>query len=76
MKPLRNPRAVTYDPALWLTRKEAAAYAQVSLRTIVRWLAEGLLTRHITGKGGVLISRKELEDFLSPKVCTNPSERA
>lgn len=76
MKPTQNPRAAVYDPALMMTRKEAAAYAGVTLRTVARWLAEGLLTRHASGTGGVLVSRGELESFLSPKPCTRTAQHA
>lgn len=67
---------VAYDPAVWMSRAEAADHAGVSLRTLCRWLAKGLLTRHLTGEGNVLVSRKELENFLSPKACTRPVQHA
>ncbi len=35
----------------WLTRQEAADQAEVHLRTIARWLAEGTLTGHRIRKG-------------------------
>lgn len=51
----------------WLTRQEAADQADVSVRTIARWLADGTLTRHSIRKGkGVRIDAAELAGITEP----------
>ncbi len=51
----------------WLTRREAAREAGVSVRTIARWLADGTLTRHGIRKGkGVRIDASELARITEP----------
>ncbi len=51
----------------WLTRQEAADQAEVHLRTIARWLEEGLLTRHrIRGGRGIRIDAAELARVNEP----------
>lgn len=51
----------------WLTRKEAARRAGVSVRTIDRWTQEGHLTRHRTNIRSVRINAGELEEKITPK---------
>lgn len=50
----------------WLTRSEAAERSGRKLRTVDRWLAAGLLTRHVTGTGHVQIDADELDALLTP----------
>lgn len=48
---------------VWLTRQQAADYTQVSVRTVARWLSEGL--PHVGGNGKkVLIRADELVEWL------------
>jgi hypothetical protein len=51
----------------WLTRREAAARAGVSLSTIDRQLRPGgRLTKHVSGANAVRISQKELDALYEP----------
>lgn len=58
----------------YITRQEAAHIAYVHLRTIDRWLNDGLLTRHQTRKGrAVRINRTELDQLITPTATTDDS---
>lgn len=51
----------------YITRHQAAHIANVHLRTIDRWLAEGILTSHRIRTGRtVRIERAELDKLLTP----------
>ena len=52
-----------YPQSKYLTCKEAAAYARVSVRTLQRHLKNGILRRHSFGHR-VLIDRTELETLI------------
>lgn len=54
------------DGKTWLSRQEAAGRARVHVRTLDRWLADGLLTRYTTGTGMVRVDADELDAFLAP----------
>lgn len=56
----------TTETTFWLTRQQAVDRAGRSLRTVDRWLADGLLTRHLTGTGHVRIDPDELDALLAP----------
>jgi len=58
-------KAPTGSPG-WLTREEAAERAEVSKRTIDRWLKSQRLTRYRIGHI-VLIDAGELNEALEPK---------
>jgi excisionase family DNA binding protein len=51
----------------WLTRHQAADRADVHLRTVARWLADGTLTRHLVhGRSRVRIDADELDRATVP----------
>lgn len=51
----------------WLTKEEAAEFLRVRPRTIDRWVAEGLITKHrIADLQSVRFSREELEALVQP----------
>lgn len=57
-----GPMDTSTSGAEYLTRSAAAHQAQVSLRTIARWLAEGRLTRYTQeGRKAVYVDAQELE---------------
>lgn len=60
---VENPSA---EEPLWLTRKEAADRARVSLRTIANCLADGRLTRHKDKLGRVKIDAAEVDALAFP----------
>lgn len=51
----------------WLSRGQAAECAQVSIRTVDRWLARGLLKKRVSRANRVEIEKRELERFLNPR---------
>lgn len=55
------------DASVWLTRTEAAVYADIDIRTLDRLLAKGVLTKFRYGRR-VRIHRKELDGYLKPKI--------
>lgn len=57
---------MTTPQTRWLTRREAVDRSGRTLRTVDRWLADGLLTRHVTGTGHVRIDAAELDLLLTP----------
>lgn len=54
------------EKTVWLTRKEAAERAGVSLRTIANCLADGRLTRHKDKLGRVMIDAAEVDALAFP----------
>lgn len=62
-----NRSALPAEQPRFLTRNQAAVYADCSVRTIDRWMREGLLTRH-TAFGGrrVMIDRFEIDRAMQP----------
>ena len=44
----------------YLTKEEAAKVAHVSMRTITRWITDGLLTKHLTGARYVRVSKDQV----------------
>lgn len=56
----------TTKTTLWLTRQQAVDRSGRTLRTVDRWLADGVLTRHTTGTGHVRIDAAELDLLLTP----------
>lgn len=57
---------MTTTKTRWLTRQETAQRAGVTLRTVDRWLAQGLLTRHVSAARSVHIDAVELDALLAP----------
>jgi len=55
------------DTKGYLTKKEAAIYCAVSVKTLSRWSQLGLPSIQVTPGGRVLIHIKDLEDFLHTK---------
>jgi len=53
-----------------ISRDSAAALAGVSVRTVDRWLARGLLTKYVDGRGFVSVDADELTRLLSPQPVT------
>ena len=56
----------------YLSRKDAADYANVSIDTIDRWVANGFVEKIKTNPakiGKVLIPRKSIEKFLNSLLC-------
>ena len=56
----------------YLSRKDAADYANVSIDTIDRWVANGFVEKIKTNpakNGKVLIPRKSIEKFLNSLLC-------
>jgi hypothetical protein len=54
-------------PTGFLPRKEAAAWAGVSDRTMKRWIVQGLPVYQAGPRTKVLISPKDIEQFLTRK---------
>ena len=48
------------------TINSAAERAQVTQRTILKWLQQGRLTRYRVGTRGVRIDRAELDELIRP----------
>lgn len=61
------------DSTDYLSTREAAAFARVSVYTIRRWVRAGELTRHEAGNR-VLVRRDELERFLACDVVAIDSK--
>lgn len=49
---------------VWLTRREAAEYLRVSLRTLDRWIGSGKLPAHRKSRRLVRLRRTDLDDFM------------
>jgi excisionase family DNA binding protein len=49
----------------YVTVQEAADHLRVSIRTIYRWLEEGVLKAFQTGRGSTRIAVPELEHFIA-----------
>lgn len=50
-----------------LTKAEAAEMANVTPRTIQRWISQGLLNKYTVQVNRVAISRRELQGILTAK---------
>lgn len=48
------------------TLDSAAAYANVTRRTIQRWIAQGHITGYRIGVQGIRVNRAELAEFIRP----------
>ena len=62
----------------WMSRKEAAIYANVCLDTIDNWRKNGLLKDYklaLGRPGKVLIDRKSLKRHLDSKIVNDPFKR-
>lgn len=50
---------------MWMTRSEVSAYLRISLKTLDRWRADGLITTYPAPKGrGVRFRRSEIEALM------------
>lgn len=50
-----------------LTKEEAAAYANVTKRTIGRWIAQGSLNKYVVKINHVAVSKTELDALLTAR---------
>lgn len=55
------------DSRGFLTKKKAASYCSVSVKTLDRWLRGGLPSIQVTPGGYILIKTDDLEQFLNSK---------
>lgn len=55
--------AASSKPSEWLTRKQAAEHAQVTVRTLAKWIADGELDIIKIGGGFVRITPEALADL-------------
>lgn len=59
----RTPARLSPEDAL--TKEQAADHAEVTQRTIGRWVEQGHLTRYVARANRLAVSRKELDRFLA-----------
>lgn len=57
---------MTQTQERWLTRQQAAERARVHVRTVDRWLAEGVLTRHSVAVRGTRVDAQEIDALMTP----------
>ncbi len=57
----------------FLSFKRAAAWADISPRTLSRWIAQGLPVYQATARSKVLLRTADIEQFLSKRQTTVPN---
>ena len=63
----RRKCAISAMTKTMYSRREAANHADVSVRTVARWLADGLLSKHTDRRGRVYVDPQELEELITPQ---------
>lgn len=66
---MNNPN---HTPLGFLPLKGAAAWAGVSVRSLKRWIDQGLPYYQPYPRGRVLVKLSDIQDFLTPKQVVKP----
>lgn len=56
--------AMTNDDTQWVSRKEAAEMAGVTMRTVDRWADAGRIVRHEDGRGHIRFRLDEVQNMI------------